>query len=61
MSLQKPTKTTKEKIFDVSLDLFSEKGFDAVSIREIAATNVVTRNHRSNSVGFSIEAQLLSV
>ncbi len=29
-------KTTKEKIFDVSLDLFSQKGFDAVSVREIA-------------------------
>lgn len=32
----KPEKTTKEKIFDVSLDLFSQKGFDAVSVREIA-------------------------
>lgn len=31
-----PGKTTKEKIFDVSLDLFSQKGFDAVSVREIA-------------------------
>ncbi len=29
-------KSTKEKIFDVSLDLFSQKGFDAVSVREIA-------------------------
>lgn len=29
-------KTTKEKIFDVAVDLFSIKGFDAVSIREIA-------------------------
>lgn len=29
-------KTTKEKIFDVSLELFSQKGFDAVSVREIA-------------------------
>lgn len=28
--------STKEKIFDVSLDLFSQKGFDAVSVREIA-------------------------
>jgi AcrR family transcriptional regulator len=28
--------STKEKIFDVSVDLFSKKGFDAVSIREIA-------------------------
>lgn len=29
-------KNTKEKIFDVSIDLFSKKGFDAVSVREIA-------------------------
>ncbi len=29
-------KTTKEKIFEVSLDLFAQKGFDAVSMREIA-------------------------
>ena len=29
-------KSTKEKIFDISLDLFSQKGFDAVSVREIA-------------------------
>ena len=29
-------KSTKEKIFDVSLDLFSQRGFDAVSVREIA-------------------------
>jgi len=35
MPSQKSTQTTKEKIFDVSIDLFSEKGFDAVSIREI--------------------------
>ncbi len=27
---------TKEKIFNVSLDLFSKKGFDSVSLREIA-------------------------
>ena len=33
---KKSPKTTKEKIFDVSLDLFSQKGFDAVSVREIA-------------------------
>ncbi|MCL2157245.1 MAG: TetR/AcrR family transcriptional regulator [Methanobrevibacter sp.] len=28
--------STKEKIFDVSIDLFSKKGYDNVSIREIA-------------------------
>lgn len=28
---------TKEKIFDVSLDLFSKKGYDSVSLREIAS------------------------
>lgn len=27
---------TKDKIFDVSLDLFSKKGYDSVSLREIA-------------------------
>ncbi|MBE6502006.1 MAG: TetR/AcrR family transcriptional regulator [Methanobrevibacter thaueri] len=27
---------TKERIFDVSLDLFSKKGYDSVSLREIA-------------------------
>lgn len=32
----KSEKPTKEKIFDVSIDLFSQKGFDAVSVREIA-------------------------
>jgi len=35
MVSKKEEKTTKEKIFHVALDLFSEKGFDAVSIREI--------------------------
>ncbi|MDO8870116.1 MAG: TetR/AcrR family transcriptional regulator [Methanobacteriaceae archaeon] len=35
MTSQKSSKPTKEKIFDVSIDFFSEKGFDAVSIREI--------------------------
>jgi AcrR family transcriptional regulator len=33
---KRPEKTTKEKIFEVSLDLFSQRGYDAVSIREIA-------------------------
>jgi AcrR family transcriptional regulator len=28
--------TTKERIFEVALDLFSQKGYDAVSMREIA-------------------------
>jgi AcrR family transcriptional regulator len=28
--------TTKEKIFEASLDLFAQRGFDAVSMREIA-------------------------
>ena len=27
---------TKEKIFNVSIDLFSKKGYDSVSLREIA-------------------------
>lgn len=36
MKNQTTKKSTKEKIFDVSLDLFSKKGFDAVSVREIA-------------------------
>lgn len=35
MVSKKEETTTKEKIFHVALDLFSEKGFDAVSIREI--------------------------
>ena len=29
-------KNTKEKIFDVSIDLFSQHGYDGVSIRQIA-------------------------
>lgn len=28
--------TTKQKIFDISVELFSQKGFSAVSVREIA-------------------------
>ena len=32
----KKEKNTKEKIFEASIDLFSEKGFDAASMREIA-------------------------
>lgn len=31
-------KPTKERIFDVSLELFAAKGFDGVSVREIART-----------------------
>lgn len=36
MKNQTTKKPTKEKIFDVSIDLFSQKGFNAVSVREIA-------------------------
>ena len=45
---------TKEKIFHVSLDLFSQKGYDSVSIREIAdevgikKILVLNRNKNSN-------------
>lgn len=35
MEEQQNEKTTKEKIFDAALDLFSEKGFDEVSVREL--------------------------
>lgn len=35
-SINETNKPTKEKIFDTSIDLFSQKGFDAVSVREIA-------------------------
>jgi AcrR family transcriptional regulator len=31
-------KATAEKIFDAAIDLFSQRGYDAVSIRDIAAT-----------------------
>ena len=34
--LVKDNMTTKEKIFDVSIDLFSQHGFDGVSVRQIA-------------------------
>lgn len=34
--LKEPAKPTKEKIFDTSLELFSKKGYEAVSVREIA-------------------------
>jgi AcrR family transcriptional regulator len=36
MVMSEGEKTTKERIFEVALDLFSQKGFDAVSMREIA-------------------------
>lgn len=35
-------KGTKEKIFDASVDLFAEKGFDGVSIRDIARAVGIT-------------------
>lgn len=34
--LKDPPKPTKERIFDTSLELFSKKGYEAVSVREIA-------------------------
>lgn len=34
--LMEMDKTTKERIFEIALDLFAQKGFDAVSMREIA-------------------------
>jgi len=44
-----PYSGTKQSIFDVSVKLFSEKGYDAVSLREIAAevgiTNAAIYNH----------------
>ncbi len=36
MNNQNQKKPTKEKIFDVSVELFAQKGFNAVSVREIA-------------------------
>lgn len=36
MKNQTTKKSTKDKIFDISLELFAQKGFDAVSVREIA-------------------------
>lgn len=33
----KKEKTTKERIFDAAIDLFAQKGFDAASMRDIAA------------------------
>ena len=43
---------TKQNIFDVSVKLFSEKGYDAVSLREIAGevgiTNAAIYNHFSS-------------
>ena len=47
-----PYSGTKQNIFDVSVKLFSEKGYDAVSLREIAAevgiTNAAIYNHFSS-------------
>jgi len=44
-----PYSGTKQRIFDVSVELFSQKGYDAVSLREIAAevgiTNAAIYNH----------------
>ena len=35
-------KSTKEKIFDVAVDLFAEKGYDGVSIRDIGRAVCIT-------------------
>jgi AcrR family transcriptional regulator len=35
-------KSTKEKIFDAAVDLFAERGYDSVSIRDIAAAVGIT-------------------
>ena len=47
-----PYSGTKQNIFDVSVKLFSEKGYDAVSLREIAGevgiTNAAIYNHFSS-------------
>jgi len=47
-----PYSGTKQRIFDVSVELFSEKGYDAVSLREIAGevgiTNAAIYNHFSS-------------
>ena len=47
-----PYSETKQSIFDVSVKLFSEKGYDAVSLREIAGevgiTNAAIYNHFSS-------------
>jgi AcrR family transcriptional regulator len=47
--------TTKEKIFEASIKLFSQKGYDAVSIREIARKVSIREssiyNHYSNKEG----------
>ena len=45
---------TKEKIFYVSLDLFSQKGYDSVSLREIAdevgikKSSIIVITHQKN-------------
>jgi len=47
-----PYSGTKQRIFDASVELFSQKGYDAVSLREIAAevsiTNAAIYNHFSS-------------
>ena len=45
--------TTKEKIFDVSIDLFSKYGYDRVSIRQIASE--VGIKERVCSCGYKYE------
>lgn len=52
--------STKEKIFDVALDLFSKKGYDSVSLREIAE-EVGIKKSSIYSHYLSKEAILISI
>jgi AcrR family transcriptional regulator len=42
-SVEGPARSTRERILDVALDLFIEKGFDKTSLREIAEQLGVTK------------------
>jgi len=42
-AVRPPTNDTEERLLDVALTLFAEKGYDATSVREIIETTGVTR------------------
>ena len=42
--MSKPIKPTKERILDVSLKLFSEKGYKSTSVRDIAKDVSITQS-----------------